>query len=229
MKRETVKPMPPRAAAPRRPRRSTPAGRAPRRSRSAARVAPGDADELADHEAERDREGDPPPGRVGELAAAQLHPGVGEREERQDREVDPGMEAVFELAEDVAAADRHRRGQQRQGDARQRRVDPRLEGRHPDEEPDRHVGEDPPHPERPHRRHRGEPRHRQRQPAEAEVVGVGDGDDEDRGDVVDHGDRHQEELHADRRPGRRAAPGRRSRRPRRSPSGCPSRSRRGRR
>ena len=96
MNSDTVKPIPPSAAAPSSCRPVTSSGRsaqpepygAPRRDR--------DADRLAHHEADHDTDGQRRGGGGAEAVGGELDAGIGQREHRDDEQARPAMQLVLQ-------------------------------------------------------------------------------------------------------------------------------------
>ena len=134
MKSETVKPMPASAReADEMAGRGTLGQGAPGRAQREQRGA-GDAKELADHQARKDGQRDRTLDGILENAAAEIDPGVGEGEQRNDQERAGGMQSYARALAEPATGQ-----QQAEHDARDRGVHARLVDREPERDAERHV------------------------------------------------------------------------------------------
>ena len=96
MKIDTVKPTPASAATPTTLGQPTPSGSVPIRRRTAEPRERGDADELADDEADDDTPRDARRERVADDVGVEEHARVGQREQRNDDEARPRVQHLFE-------------------------------------------------------------------------------------------------------------------------------------
>ncbi len=93
-----------------------------------------------------------------------------------------------------------RRDAQCRDHAGQRGVHARLEHAEPEHGPDQHVRGDPHHAEPVQDQQRDDRETGKHQRRDGKVVRVEDGDDHDGAEIVEHGERHQEDLEPDRDP-----------------------------